>query len=212
MAATWEPPATDEIVRKFLTARASAPRILVASVAVALRSKAPLTAPPNCVYIGTLRSNSAGYAITIEREIRNSLICGLADPHRDNLLAVVRETLEAVDPLPDQAQALALQLDQFDFAVRDQKIRGVGPHTDWLYLLDGRAKDPRHDPKAFRGWIDYDEALWEEGALTYSWGQVDTRQKYTRLETAWVLTDQYLQSTQYDASLEAVYSDFQFAP
>lgn len=212
MGSAWEPPSADEIVRKFLTARASAPRIQAADVTVALRLRIPSTAPPNCVYIGTLRSGAAGYTITIERELRHSLICGLADPHRANFLTVARETLDAVVPLPQQAQALALRLDQFDFTVRDQKVTARGPRTDWVYLLEGRAKDPNHDPRAFRGWIDYDEALWEEGTLTYSWGQVDTKQKYTRLPDAWVLTDQYIHSTQYDASLEAVYSNFQFRP
>jgi hypothetical protein len=118
--------------------------------------------------------------------------------------------MEAVAPLPAQAQAIALRLDRFDLAVLDQKVVGVGQRSDWFYLLDGKAKDPKNDPSAFRGWIDYDQGLWDEGTLTYSWGQVETKQKYTRLENAWVLTYQYLYSKQYDASLEAVFSNFQF--
>jgi hypothetical protein len=209
-AAAVERPSADEIVKKFLTMRASAPRISVADVSLALRTKVPVTAPPTCSYIGKFNSTGARYAITVEREVHGSAICGLAAKHRDNLLEVVRETMEAVAPLPDQAQAIALRLDRFDLAVLDQKVVGVGQRSDWFYLLDGKAKDPKNDPSAFHGWIDYDEGLWEEGTLTYSWGQVETKQKYTRLENVWVLTYQYLYSKQYDASLEAVFSNFQF--
>jgi hypothetical protein len=210
-AAAFQPPSAEEIVKKFLTLRASSPRISVAEVSVALRAKVPVTAPPTCSYIGKFNSTGSRYAITIEREVRASPVCKMAASHRDNLLEVVRETMEAVAPLPAQAQAIALKLDQFDLAVRDQKVMGVGQRTDQFYLLDGKAKDPKNDPSAFRGWIDYDEGLWTEGTLTYSWGQVETKQKYVRLENAWVMTYQYLYSKQYDASLEAVFSNFQFA-
>jgi len=210
-AAAVEPPSADEIVKKFLAVRASVPKIMVADASVALRAKVPVTDPPTCAYIGKLNSTGARYAITIEREVRGSSVCGLASSHRDNLLEVVRETVEAVAPLPEQAQAVALRLDRFDLAVRDQKVVGVGQASHWFYLLDGKAKDPKNDPSAFHGWIDYDEGLWEEGTLTYSWAQVETKQKYMRLENAWVLTYQYLYSKKYDASLEAVFSNFQFA-
>lgn len=115
-------------------------------------------------------------------------------------------------PLSEQAQALALRLDQFDFSMRDQKAKSVGQHTHWFYLIDGKAKDPNHDPRAFHGWIDYDQGVWEKGTLTHSWGKVDTKQKYTRLHNAWILTYQYLYSKQYDASLQTVFSNFQFSP
>ena len=78
--------------------------------------------------------------------------------------------------------------------------------------MDGKAKGPDHDPKAFHGWIDYDRGVWEEATLTYSWGKVDAKQKCTRLHNAWILTYQYLYSKQYDASLEAACSNFQFSP
>ena len=96
--------------------------------------------------------------------------------------------------------------------MRDQKAKSVGQHTHWFYLMDGKAKGPDHDPKAFHGWIDYDRGAWEEGTLTYSWGKVDAKQKCTRLHNAWILTYQYLYSKQYDASLEAACSNFQFSP
>jgi hypothetical protein len=210
--AAVEAPSAEEIVRKFLTVRASAPKILVADASVALRWNTPLTEAPNCSYIGKLNLVGTRYAITIEREIRESRICKAADRHLDTLLEVVRETMDAVTPLPEEAQALALRLDQFEFTVRDQKVKGVGDHTDWLYLLDGRAKDPNNDPRAFHGWIDYDQAVWEEGTLTYSWGRVETKQKYTRLQDAWVLNYQYLYSEKYHSSLEAEFSNFQFSP
>ena len=210
--AAVEAPSAEEIVRKFLTARASAPKILVADASVALRWNTPLTEAPNCSYIGKLNLVGTRYAITIEREIRESRICKAADRHLDTLLEVVRETMDAVTPLPEEAQALALRLDQFEFTVRDQKVKGVGDHTDWLYLLDGRAKDPNNDPRAFHGWIDYDQAVWDEGTLTYSWGRVETKQKYARLQDAWVLNYQYLYSEKYHSSLEVVFTNFQFSP
>ena len=210
--AAMEAPSAEEIVKKFLTARAAAPKILAADASVGLRWNTPLTEAPNCSYIGKLNLVGTRYAITIEREIHESRICGAADRHLDTLLEVVRETVDAVAPLPQEAQALALRLDQFEFAVRDQKVKGVGDHTDWMYLLDGRAKDPNNDPRAFHGWIDYDRAVWDEGTLTYSWGEVETKQRYTRLQDAWVLNYQYLYSEKYHLSLEAVLSNFQFSP
>ncbi len=210
--AALESPSADEIVRKFLTMRAAAPKILAADASVALRWNTPVTEAPNCSYYGKLNLVGTKYAITIEREIRGSRICGAADRHRDTLLEVVRETMDAVAPLPEEAQALALRLDQFEFTVRDQKVKGVGDHTDWMYLLDGMAKDPNNDPRAFHGWIDYDAGVWEEGTLTYSWGRVETKQKYTRLQDAWVLNYQYLYSEKYHSSLEVEFSNFQFSP
>jgi hypothetical protein len=211
-ALTAEAPSAEEIVRKFLAARASAPKILAADATGAVRVNTPLTEPPSCSYIGKLNMAGARYALTIEREIRGSLVCGTVNRRLNILLEVVRETLDAVAPLPDEAQALALRLDQFEFTVRDQKVKGVGDHTDWLYLLEGRAKDPNNDPRAFHGWIDYDRAVWEEGTLTYSWGKVETKQRYTRLQDAWVMNYQYLYSEKYHLSLEAVFSNFQFSP
>ena len=210
--AASEAPSAEEIVMKFLTARASAPKILAADARGAVRWNTPLTEPPSCSYIGKLNLVGTRYAITIEREIRGSLVCGTVDRRLNILLEVVRETMDAVAPLPDEAQALALRLDQFEFTVRDQKVKGVGDHTDWLYLLDGRAKDPNNDPRAFHGWIDYDQAVWDEGTLTYSWGRVETKQKYARLQDAWVLNYQYLYSEKYHSSLEVVFSNFQFSP
>jgi hypothetical protein len=212
VAAALEPPSADDIVGKFLAMRASAPRILLADILVALRYKTPLTAPPNCIYAGTLRSNGGRYDITIQRETRHSTVCWFAEPHRDQFLGALLETLQTLAPLPDQTQASPLGLDQFDMAVRDQKVIGRGERTDWVYLLEGRGNDPHNDLRAFREWIDYDAGLWLQGTLTYSWGQVDTKQDYTRLQNVWVLTYQYLYSKQYDASLEVLYSNFQFAP
>jgi hypothetical protein len=208
-AAALAAPSADEIVKKFLTLRAASPKISVADISVALRTKVPVTQPPTCAYVGKFNSTGERYAITIEREVRTSAICKMASSHRDNLLEVVRETMEAVAPLPAQAEA-ALKLDRFDLVVRDQKVVGVGQGSDYFYLLDGKAKDPKNDPSAFHGWIDYDQGLWQEGTLTYSWAEVDVKMKYTRLENAWVLTYQYLYSKKYDASLEAVFSNFQF--
>ena len=104
-----------------------------------------------------------------------------------------------------------MSLDTLKCRSKDQS-RGLRlPHRHWFYLLDGKAKDPKNDPSAFHGWIDYYEGLWGEGTLTYSWAQVETKQKYMRLQNTWVLTYQYLYSKKYDASLEAVFSNFQFA-
>ena len=209
--AASEAPSAEEIVMKFLTARASAPKILAADATGEVRINTPLTEPPSCSYIGKLNLVGTRYVITIERKVRGSLVCGTVDRRLNILLEVVRETMDAVAPLPVEAQALALRLDQFEFTVRDQKVKGVGDHTDWMYLLDGRAKDPSNDPKAFHGWIDYDEGVWEEGTLTYSWGHVETKQRYARLQDAWILNYQYLYSEKYHTSLEVEFSNFQFS-
>lgn len=211
-ASAWEPPSADEIVKKFLEMRAAAPKIVTADVSVALRTKVPDTADPNCIYEGVLQPKGVEYVITVKHVISKSLVCGFANSHKDSLLNVVRDTLQSVAPLPERAKAMALRMDRFDLVRRDQKAVGVGDHTDWLFLLEGKAKDPSIDPQAFRGWFDYDQGVWTEGMLTYSWAEVDTRLKYTRIENVWMLTYQYVYSKKYDSSLEAVYSNFQFAP
>jgi hypothetical protein len=50
-----------------------------------------------------------------------------------------------------------------------------------------------------------------EGTLEYSWGSIDIEQKYTLMNGAWMVTDQLLHTTRFDASLEILYSNFRFA-
>lgn len=186
-----QPPTAAEIINKVLTTDARAPKVLAGNASLALRVKKPLTAAPDCVYEGTLQPSRTGYAIKVQRETTGSgLICALAGN-------------EGVGKLLEINEPVASFLHRFDFSVHGQKGQ--------LYLLDGKAKDPKNNPSAISGWIDYEKGLWDEGTITYSWGEVNTKQKYTRIQNAWVLTYQYLYSKRFDASLEVVYSNLRFA-
>jgi hypothetical protein len=83
--------------------------------------------------------------------------------------------------------------------------------SDHYYLLEGKARDPKNNPRSMMGWIDYDHGLITEGTLEYDWGTVDTEQRYTRVNGAWVLAYQVLRSARFDATLEIIYSNFRFA-
>ena len=119
----FQPPSADEIVRKWLTLHASAPKIVVADATLTLRAKIPVTAPPTCAYAGKINSTGPRYDMTIERETRGGVFCGIAARYKQNLLEVVRETMETVAPLSEQAQAQALRLDPFTFLCGIKKPR-----------------------------------------------------------------------------------------
>jgi len=165
--------------------------VLAGNASLALRVQKPLTAVPDCVYEGTLQPTSTGSAIKVQRETTGSgLICALASN-------------EGVGKLLAISEPVASLLRRFDFSVQGQRGQ--------FYFLDGKAQDPKNNPTAISGWIDYEKGLWDEGTITYSWGEVNTKQKYTRIRNAWVLTYQYLYSKRFDASLEVVYSNLRFA-
>ena len=63
VAAGLAAPSADEIVKKFLTLRASSPKISVADISVALRTKVPVTQPPTCAYVGKFNSTGARYGL-----------------------------------------------------------------------------------------------------------------------------------------------------
>ena len=119
----FQPPSADEIVRKWLTLHASAPKIVVADATLTLRAKIPVTAPPTCAYAGKINSTGPRYDMTIERETRGGVFCGIAARYKQNLLEVVRETMETVAPLSEQARAQALRLNPFTFPCAIKKPR-----------------------------------------------------------------------------------------
>jgi hypothetical protein len=193
-------PSAAEIINKVVATSARTPKVLGGNANLALRMKKPLTAPPDCVYEGTLQPSSTGFAVKVQRESAGSgLLCALASN-------------EGVGRLLEISEPVASFLHRFDFVVHGQKAVGVGVQSNRFYLLEGKAKDPKNNPSAISGWVDYDRGLWDEGTITYSWGEVTTKQKYARMQNAWVMTYQYLYSKRFDASLEVVYSDFRFAP
>ncbi len=60
-------------------------------------------------------------------------------------------------------------------------------------------------------WVDYERGLVTDGFLEYSWGTIDTEQRYSRVQGAWMVIYQYIYTSRFDASLEVSYSDFRFA-
>jgi hypothetical protein len=197
VAEAQQPPSASAIVEKLLATSARAPKIVAADATLALRFRTPLSSPPSCVYAGTLQPRGAGYAIKIESEADSNPIC-----------ALIRN--EDVGKMVEASEPVESFVSRFNFIVQDQKEMAVDGRTDRFYLLDGTAKDPNNNPSAVRGWVDYDKGLWIESTITYSWGEVDTKQQYTSMKNTWMLTYQYLYSKQFDASLQIVYSNFRF--
>jgi hypothetical protein len=190
-AGAQQTPSAAEIINKVEATSASAPKVLGGDASLALRIKKPLTAAPDCEYAGTVQPSSTGYAVKVLRQTTGfGLICALA-------------STEGVGKLLEVSGPVASVLHRFEFSVQGQRGQ--------LYLLDGKSKDPNNNPSAVSGWIDYARGLWDEGTLTYSWGEVNTKQKYARIQSAWVLTYQYLYSKRFDASLEVVYRNLRFA-
>lgn len=192
-------PSAADIIKKVQATSARAPRIVAGNVSLELRVNKPLTAAPDCAYAGSVQPTSSGYAVKVERETaRAGLVCTLVSN------GGMGKLLEFSEPVSNLLQ-------RFDFSVRGQKAVGEGLQRGRFFLLDGKAKSPNNDPSAISGWVDYDKGLWDEGTITYSWGEVDTKQKYAFMQNAWVLSYQYLYSKRFGASLEVVYSDLRFA-
>ena len=122
------------------------------------------------------------------------LLCWIADRY------VIGRGFEATERLESF-------LSRFKFDVLGGKI----VENDRYYLVEGHAKDPRNDPRAMIGWIDFDQGLLAEGTVHYFWGSIDTKQSYTRMQRIWMLTYQYLYGPRFQASMEILYGHFRFS-
>lgn len=192
-AAAFTPTAEEIIQRILTTVNRSTPDLASVDARFRFRYKKPVTAPPDCVFEGTIRFERDRRTLALGRRTAG-LACWVVDRFVLGRLFESREPLESF-------------LSRFEFEVLGLRLVDGHPY----YLIQGRARDPRNNPRGLLGWVDYDLGLVPEGTVEYTWGTIDTEQKYAQVEGAWVLTYQYLYTPRFDASLEVVYSNFRFA-
>lgn len=194
------PPAGGETAIEVPTAQQVIDRVLAvtrsmdlsrADVVIKFRFRAPETAPPFCVFDGTLYI-SARVSLAMKRWTP-SPACWLIE----------RLVLERLFGDRNRADAL---LPQYRFTVIGEKLVD-GRH---YYLLEGRALSRGTEPDWVMGWVDYDRGLIVDGTGRYRWGEVDSVQEYSLVAGEWVPVRQYITVSRLAASLEILYSDFRF--
>lgn len=186
-------PSAKDILHRVLTANADTPDVVSADVLFKLRINKPLTGPPDCEFTGTMQLSGGHQTVNIGRRTAG-LVCWAVNRY------VLGRLFEASEPLQHF-------LSRFDFQVLGEKQTG----NDHFYLLQGRARDPQNNPSGMIGWVDYERGLVTDGTIDFTWGKIDTEQRYTRINGAWVLTYQLLNSPRFDATLEIRYSNVRFA-
>jgi hypothetical protein len=186
-------PSARDVLHRVLTANSDTPSVTSADVLFRLRVKKPLSDPPDCEFSGTMQLSGGHQSVRIGQRTAG-LLCWAVDRY------VLGQLFEASEPMESF-------LSRFEFHVLGEKLVGSDHH----YLVQGKARDPNNNPRAMMGWIDYERGLITEGRLEYNWGAVETEQRYTRVNGAWVLVYQLLHSSRFDATLEISYDNFRFA-
>jgi hypothetical protein len=187
-------PAPEEIIHRVLTANADTPNVVAVDALFKFRVKKAVTDPADCVFEGTLTLEPSHQAVAIGRHTIGTT-CWLVGTY------VIGRLFAGAEPVE-------MFLSRFDFEVLGVKLVD-GIHS---YLVLGRARDPRTNPRGMIGWVDYDRGLVTEGTIRYAWGTLDMEQRYTQVEGAWVLSYQYLYLSRFSASMEVFYSNVRFAP
>ncbi len=187
-------PSAREILHRVLSVNSGSPDITSADVVFKLRVKKPLSEPPDCEFYGTMRLQGGQQAVKVGQRT-TGLLCWAVDKY------VLGQLFEASEPMVNF-------LSRFDFTVLGEKLVG----EEHYYLIQGRAKDPNNkNPGTMIGWVNYERGLVTEGRLDYSWGTVETEQRYTRINGSSVLAYQLIHSNRFEATLEVSYSNFRFA-
>ena len=186
-------PSGHELLQRVLTANADTPDVTSADVLFKLRIKKPLSESPDCEFNGTMQLQGGRQSLRIGQRTPG-LLCWAVNQY------VLGQLFEASEPMENF-------LNRFDFHVLGEKMVG----KDHVYLVKGQARDPKNNPRSMIGWIDYERGLVTDGTVEYTWGTIDTEQRYARVNGAWVLSYQYLRSTRFDATMEISYNNFRFA-
>jgi hypothetical protein len=184
-------PSPDEIIARVSEASASISGI--ADAIFKMWIKKPVTERPNCVFSGTLRLDRGRQTLTVGERTAGTF-CWAVNQY------VVGRLFEASEPV-------GAFLSRFDLTVLGQKL----VDDDRYYLVQGKARDPKNNPRGLIAWIDYDRGLVIDGTLQYGWGTIDAEQRYSLINGVWVLTEQMLHSAKFDATLDASYTNFRFA-
>jgi len=182
------------IIARILSANQSAPRISSMSFVVSLRMKRPSSAPPNCVFEGTVKFEGNHRSATVSHRTPG-LLCFFINR------TIISKLFEGNEPF-------AMLLARFDFQVLGKKI----VDGDQYYLVRGKAREIQTDPKAMTGWIDYDRGLVIDATMQYTAETIDLAQRYTSISDGWVLTDQDVNIPSLGATLDIAYSEITIAP
>ena len=148
---------------------------------------------PDCEFNGSMQLQGGRQSVKIDQGT-TGMLCWAVNKYVLGQLFQASEPMEAF-------------LRRFEFHVLGEKMAG----NDHNYLMQGRARDPNNNPRSMIGWVDYERGLVTDGTLEYNWGTIDTEQRYTRQNGAWVLAYQFVRSGRFDATLEILYSNFRFA-
>ncbi len=187
-------PSARDILHRVLTVNSGSPDVASADVTFKLRIKKSLSEHPDCEFNGTMQLVDGHQTVKIGQRT-TGLLCWAVDKY------VLGQLFEASEPMESF-------LNRFDYSVLGEKL----VDEEHYYLIQGKAKDPNNkNPGAMVGWINYERGLITDGRLDYSWGTVETEQRYARVSGSWVLAHQLIHSNRFGATLEVVYSNFRFA-
>lgn len=186
-------PSAYDILHRVLTINSGAPDVASADVTFKLRIKKSLSEPADCEFSGTMQLQGGHQSVRVGQRTAG-VLCWAVDKY------VLGQLFEASEPMGNF-------LNRFEFSVLGEKLVG----EEHFYLVQGRAKDPNNkNPGAMLGWVNYERGLITDGRLDYSWGTVETEQRYTRVDGSWVLAHQLIHSNRFDATMEIAYSNFRF--
>jgi hypothetical protein len=186
-------PSAHDVVHRVLTANGDTPNVTSADVLFKLRVKKTLSDPPDCEFNGSVELSGGRQSLRMGHRTAG-LLCWAVNQY------VLGKLFEASEPMESF-------IGRFEFQVLGEKLVG----SDHYYLVQGKSRDPNNNPRSLIGWVDYERGLITDGRLEYSWGTVETQQRYTRASGAWVLAYQLLRSSRFDATLEISYGNFRFA-
>jgi len=187
-------PTPKAIIDRILSANQNAPHIASMDFVANLRVRRPLSAPPNCVFEGTVKFQ-AGHRSAAVNHLTPGLLCFALNR------TIIGKLFEGIEPF-------ATLLARFDFQVLGLKVVNGRQY----YLVQGKARESLDDPKAMIGWIDYDRGLVVDATMQYAVGTIDLAQDYTAVNGAWVLTYQYINIPSLGSTVEISYSKITLAP
>ena len=182
------------IINRIVSANQDAPQIASMDFVASMRVRRPLSASPDCVFQGTMKFQ-AGHRSATVNHLTPGLLC----------LAINRTVISR---LFEGNEPFATLLARFDFQVLGEKVVNERQY----YLVQGETRKSTDDPKAMIGWIDYDRGLVIDATMRYAAGAIDVAQNYTSVNSAWLLTYQYVNIASFGATVEISYSKITLAP
>ena len=181
-------PTPKAIIDRILSVNQNAPHIASMDFVASMRVRRPASAPPDCVFEGAVKFQGEHRSATVNR-LTPGVLC-----------VAINRTI--ISRLFEGNEQFATLLARFDFQVLGEKV----VDGDRYYLVQGKARESRVDPRAMVGWIDYNRGLVSEATTQYAAATIELVQHYTSITGAWVLSDQYVSIPSLGSTLEISYS------